>query len=448
MDLVRICSFSAEATMSLKWVGPATSGSRFGLGVATLFVLVASDAWALPGTVNLSLLPTATATASASAPDAGFDTSPDTAIDGNRDGNYGNGSVFYRNANLSVSPLFYQVDLGTSAYIERVQMIRRSDASDGVFNNMDLTIYADDGNGQPGSVVFQGNYHPTNWVVGSWGTTDPGKSAAGGALGRFVKLTLLDSPYWLDFAEFEVIGSTTPLTFTDSNNLALGKSVTTSSEPAYGALLESANDGNIDGSFGYPGNRPVYHSSTSSVGEWWQVDLGEVKQLDHLQLFARGDNYNTSEFRVTVLDASQALVDSFLVVNNPLTDANPGYDHVINTAGSVGRYIKVETTKEEHLVFTELRAFEGPGSSFPTGDYNQNGVVDDSDYTAWKLAYGTANAAADGNSDGIVDAADYTIWRDNLGGSGSGGLGANSVPEPSTLVLLLGVALLPFARRR
>ena len=35
--------------------------------------------------------------------------------------------------------LFYQVDLGTSAYIDRVQLLRRTDANDGVFDNMELT---------------------------------------------------------------------------------------------------------------------------------------------------------------------------------------------------------------------------------------------------------------------------------------------------------------------
>ena len=62
----------------------------------------------------------------------------------------------------------------------------------------------------------------------------------------------------------------------------------------------------------------MYHSSTIAVGEYWQVDLGAEIQLDHLQLFARGDNYNTTEFKVSVLDASQAEVDSFIVDNNPL----------------------------------------------------------------------------------------------------------------------------------
>ena len=59
--------------------------------------------------------------------------------------------------------------------------------------------------------------------VGTWGTTDPGGSAPGGAFGRHVRLERLDNNYWLTFAEFEVIGSTTPLKFTETDNLAAGK---------------------------------------------------------------------------------------------------------------------------------------------------------------------------------------------------------------------------------
>jgi hypothetical protein len=431
--------------------------SRRGLKLArrTLFAIclctVGSStqfARALPGTTNLSLLPGVVATASPSRPEGIYDTAPQTAIDGNRDGNYGDGSLFYRDANPAAPPLFYQVDLGTSAYIDRVQLLRRTDADDAVFNDLELTIYQDNGAGQPGAVAFQGDYLQNGYfAVGTWGTTDPGKSAAGGAFGRFVKLTT-DSPYWWDFAEFEVIGKKTPLQFTDANNIALGKPVTSSSPPGYGALITSGNDGNIDGSFGTGIYRPVFHTSDPGVGQYWQVDLGANTQLDHLQLFARGDNYTTSQFKVTVYKADDVTVaGSFIVDNNPLTGTDQGYDHLINTAGISGEFIRVETTKSEYLAFSELRAFAGPGAPFSPGDYNQDGVVDTRDYNAWKQAFGTANAAADGNGNGIVDAGDYTIWRDHVGsGSGAGSLGSVSVPEPSSALLALG--LLTLVRRR
>jgi len=85
----------------------------------------------------------------------------------------------------------------------------------------------------------------------------------------------------------------------------------------------------------------------------------------------------------------------------------------------------------------------GGGSAPLPGDYDRNGSVGPEDYDVWKSNFGTTSVDADGNGNGIVDAADYTIWRDHLGAdSGS----AASVPEPSTLLMLVGVAAI--ARRK
>jgi dockerin type I repeat protein len=334
-----------------------------------------------------------------------------------------------------------------------VQVLRRTDADQSVFGNMNLTIFKDDGTGHPGAVAFTHDYLPNYFGVGTWGTTDPGAPAQGGAtagtFGRFVRLERLDNNYWLTFSEFEVIGAKIPLQFTDANDIAIGKPVTSSSPPGYGAQITSGNDGNIDGSFGNGIYRPVFHTSDPGVGQFWQVDLGANTPLDHLQLFARGDNYTTSQFKVTVYKADDVTVaGSFIVDNNPLTGTDQGYDHLINTAGISGEFIRVETTRSEYLAFSELRAFAGPGAPFSPGDYNQDGVVDIRDYNTWKQAFGTATAAADGNGNGIVDAGDYTIWRDHASlGGGAGSLGSVSVPEPPSALLALGLVTLVRRRR-
>jgi sugar lactone lactonase YvrE len=94
-----------------------------------------------------------------------------------------------------------------------------------------------------------------------------------------------------------------------------------------------------------------------------------------------------------------------------------------------------------------------PAASTLLGNYNfshdGNLLVDLADYAKWKADFGKLVApsnGADGNGDGIIDAADYTVWRDHFG---QGGMGANAIPEPTTLTLvILGSALAIAARMR
>lgn len=332
-----------------------TKTLRLAVGVpATLLVFVAivspANLLAAPTTTNLALGGTATATG------ANYGAAIEDAIDGNRNGDFGAGSVFYGNANPSVPPLFYQVDLGAEAYIERVQLLRRTDAQQGVFGNMRLTIFEDDGAGAPGAVAFSQDYLTNGFTIGSWGTTDPGASTPGGAYGRHVRLERLDNNYWLTFAEFEVIGSASPLLYTETDNLVAGKPVTTLSGPGYGAQITSANDGGINADFNF-GDRSVYHSTNYGVGEFWQVDLGVTTPLEFAELFVRSDDHTTSQFKVVVLDESLADVGSVIVDNNGPVGGTPDYDLTVDLSGLSGRYLRVETTRAEYLSFTELRAF-------------------------------------------------------------------------------------------
>lgn len=87
------------------------------------------------------------------------------------------------------------------------------------------------------------------------------------------------------------------------------------------------------------------------------------------------------------------------------------------------------------------------------GDYNDNEIVDQSDYALWKASFGdVGNLPADGSGNGVVDAADYSPWRDNLGKysawytgpippSGGGGFGGVPVFDPDNIPRVANVTI-------
>jgi hypothetical protein len=83
-------------------------------------------------------------------------------------------------------------------------------------------------------------------------------------------------------------------------------------------------------------------------------------------------------------------------------------------------------------------------SAAVAGDYNNNGIVDAADYVIWRKRLGPGSLPNEGGiSPGVVDTADYNFWRSRFGAtSGSGSaLGESAVPEPGTLLLCLGSAI-------
>jgi hypothetical protein len=77
------------------------------------------------------------------------------------------------------------------------------------------------------------------------------------------------------------------------------------------------------------------------------------------------------------------------------------------------------------------------------GDFNGDGMVDDSDFSLWQTNFGIPIGAGgpqgDANLDGAIDAADYVVWKkfsqtDSLGNKMAAG---NAVPQPSSAILSL-----------
>jgi hypothetical protein len=92
-------------------------------------------------------------------------------------------------------------------------------------------------------------------------------------------------------------------------------------------------------------------------------------------------------------------------------------------------------------------------------DYNLDGLWNAADYTIWQdslgdtgidlLADGTGSGL-DGQPDGMVDQYDYTYWKMNFGQPSLLGITSSSevIPEPGSLLLLLTIPLLMPARCR
>lgn len=82
-------------------------------------------------------------------------------------------------------------------------------------------------------------------------------------------------------------------------------------------------------------------------------------------------------------------------------------------------------------------------------DFNQDGLVDGSDFLIWQTGFGTATGASltvgDANGDGAVNSDDLEIWRQQYGASNY--LAAQQVPEPSAALLLASMTLVALWQR-
>lgn len=136
-------------------------------------------------------------------------------------------------------------------------------------------------------------------------------------------------------------------------------------------------------------------------------------------------------------DVRTGTTDNGLAVHS-LTTAD-GWQIYLNGAQSPD-----EAFRPRLIVASGNAGIVNPGLA---GDFNGDGKVDGGDYVVWRDRFGTSdnlggNGNESGGSAGTVDNADYLYWRANFGASGGGGgLQGAGVPEPATLLLVIGAAL-------
>jgi len=175
---------------------------------------------------------------------------------------------------------------------------------------------------------------------------------------------------------------------------------------------------------------PAYATHTSPAGTLWATDInnpGEVisaSNWEALEFTTWRSAYGDAVF-FNILDRSAVLL---LVKDNVYLDIQ--FSSWTSSFGGGFAYSRAEG--------------ELPPPP-PTGDYNDDGVVNAADYTVWRNTLGQSvsvlGAGADGDCDGMIDTGDYEFWKQHFGevvsgGAGGGGIAA-VVPEPSAMLLML-----------
>jgi len=116
---------------------------------------------------------------------------------------------------------------------------------------------------------------------------------------KFVRIEIPDQQRFLSLAEVEV--------FQGGRNVA-GEGTATQSSTAYEGAAGRAIDGTTDGR--YEQSQSVTHTEQEQ-GPWWELDLGEPRDVEQVVVWNRTDNQLQSRlkgFRVTLLDAERETI--------------------------------------------------------------------------------------------------------------------------------------------
>ncbi len=268
--------------------------------------------------------------------------------DGNRNGVFTVGSVFH--TLNEAGPSYWQTVLPGPRYLDHIRIFSRTDAIQGSVSNFRLIA------SKGGQEVFNEIFLPTTAAdannARAWGT-----AALRGVEADTIRIQRVSNATpavnFLTFAEFEIWGSTEPV------SQPLSPVSVEASTPAFGTSANDANDGDINGNLNAPG-LPVYNSAQAAIGQFWEMDLGTEFLIKSLLIFNRTDGANpTTNVRVKLLDAAGAQVWSqdLNIGAGTATPYNYGFELAPNVGG---RKVRVETLNAEFLALAEVQAFGTP----------------------------------------------------------------------------------------
>lgn len=167
----------------------------------------------------------------------------------------------------------------------------------------------------------------------------------------------------------------------------------------YGADAADVMAGNMQaGSFGFAWHKVTLTKTGGIVA--WDIDDTRIAQYDASALTLGGNNIALGQ-----------------------SDVN----------GTTARHPALVFTVFDNLVVSDV-----PPAGL-LGDFNSDTKVDAGDYATWRKNNNTNNALANDNGLGTpVGSGHYDLWRGHFGNPpGSGALVGASVPEPSSLLLLI-----------
>jgi hypothetical protein len=275
-----------------------------------------------------------------------------SAVDGNSDGSFFNGSVTATNLD---SNAWWQVDLGGSASISSIVIFNRTDCCSSRLS--DFWVFVSDTPFLASDTPATLQNRVGTFVSHQTSAPNPSTTITLNTQGRYVRVQLSGADY-LSLAEVQVFGTGAPAI----SNVAQGKSAAQSSTlPGIpSAAAGSAVDGNTDGNF-YDGS---VTATNLDPNPWWQVDLGVSRAISSIVIYNRTDccGSRLSDYWVFVSDTPFLATDTPATLqyrpgtfaNYQTTAPNPS----TSIANAVqGRYVRVQLSSADYLSLAEVQVF-------------------------------------------------------------------------------------------
>ncbi|HEY6509006.1 MAG TPA: discoidin domain-containing protein, partial [Vicinamibacterales bacterium] len=197
-------------------------------------------------------------------------------------------------------------------------------------------------------------------------------------------------------------------------NLALAKATRQSSTLGDGVPWKAV-DGNVNGTYSFGS---VTHTA-ADLHSWWEVDLGEVRQIGRIEITNRVDccGERLSPFMVIVAD--------FSIIDSDITDSDaalyPGimrtqvlenrqtYSVPINRSG---RFVRIALVNQNYLSLAEVKVFEAPNAAMgraTTQSSTVNGGL------SGRAVDGSVNGVFTNNSVSTTNVEASPWWQVDLG---------------------------------